>query len=107
MRFECPLVSGPERRDVPGTQRVAPLPDFHSTLNCNADDWSLDAVTLCDGRHFLGIRGGDQDARRTFVEGEQFGAQIAVEIDLRANARATETALRKRDCDSAVAEIVR
>ena len=29
MRFECPLVSGPQRRDVPGTQRRSPLPDLH------------------------------------------------------------------------------
>src|ERR1700690_4381798 len=93
MRFECPLVSGPERRDVRGTQRIASLPDFHSLLNCTADHRSLHAVLLRDGRHLLGMGGGKQDARRSFVEGQELGPEVAIEIDLRADFGRSEAAL--------------
>src|SRR5260370_34331158 len=85
MRFECPLVSGRERRDVPGTQRIAPLPDFHSLINCNADHRSLDAVLFGNRLHLPGMGGGNQYARRSFVEGQDFGAEVASKIDLQAD----------------------
>src|SRR3974377_978496 len=106
MRFECPLVSGPERRDVPGTQRIASLPDFHSLPNCNADHRSLDAMLLGDRRHVLGVSGGKQYARRRFVEGQDLGAQVAIEIDLRADFGGAEATLGACHGETAIAEIV-
>jgi len=51
--------------------------------------------------------GGDQDARRTFVKGKHFGAEVAIEIDLRADFVGAETALGEGDGKAAIAQIVR
>src|ERR1039457_4462468 len=70
MRFERPLVSGTQCRDVPGTQRITPLPDFHAFLNCSAHHGRGDAVLFGNRGHPLRIGGGKEDAGGTFVEGE-------------------------------------
>src|ERR1035438_1235528 len=77
MRFECPLVSGPQCRDVPGTQRIAALPDLHPLLNCSAPHRSLDTIPIGNRRHLFCVGGGNQDAGRSFVEGQNLGAQVA------------------------------
>ena len=77
------------------------------SLNCNADHRSLDAVLLGDGRHLLRVGGGNQDARRSFVEGQDFGAEVAIQIDLRADFGRPEAAFGERHGETAIAEIVR
>jgi hypothetical protein len=44
-------------------------------------------------RHLFRVSGGNQDARGAFVEGQHFGAEVAIEIDLRADFVGAETAL--------------
>src|ERR1035438_2730243 len=78
MRFERPLVSGTQCRDVPGTQRITPLPDFHAFLNCSAHHGRGDAVLFGNRRHPLRTGGGNEDAGGTFVEGEDLGAEAAI-----------------------------
>src|SRR5258705_9311824 len=85
MRFECPLVSGPQRRDVPGTQRISPLPDLHTCLNCSADHWSFDTMSFGNIGNVFRMGGRDQNPRGSLVEGQQFGAEVAIQIDLRAD----------------------
>ena len=105
--FQGPLVSGSERRDFPTAQRDAALPDLDAFLNCNADDRTFDRVFLGDGRDAFGLRGRNQDAGGRFVEHQHFGAEVAREIDLRADLGGAEAALGERDGEAAIAEVVR
>ena len=55
----------------------------------------------------LGLVGGNQDARRPFVERQHLRAQVRIEVDLRADLGRAEGALGQRHGQSAVAQVVR
>ena len=108
MRFECPLVSGPQRRDVPGTQRSSPLPDLHTCLNCNADYRSFDTMSFGNLGHLLRVRRSKSECA-TGLRGtaRTSGRRSRIEIDLRADLAGPKRALGQRHGQAAVAQIVR
>src|SRR5215471_891038 len=106
MRLECLLVCGSERCDFPGTQCVAALSNFHPCFHCLTDHQGFDPVFFGDFGHFLGMRGGNQDTRRRFVEGHDLGTEVAGDVDLRADFSGSEAALRQCHGEAAIGEIV-
>src|SRR5437763_1381632 len=83
LRFKGTGVNSLEGSDFPGAQGECPLPDFNPFLNCNADQGGFDSMLFGDGGDAFGLRGGEEDAGRRFVEREDFGAKVRIDIDLR------------------------
>ena len=100
-------VAGLQSRISQEPSVMVALPDLDALLNCNADHRGLDPVLLGDGRHLLGMRRGNQNARRSFVKRQHLGPQVGIEIDLRADLGRAEAALGQRHRQPAIAQIVR
>src|ERR1043165_8961063 len=94
--FKGPLVCQLQRCDFPASQRNTSLTDFNAFLDCNAHDRTLDLVFFGDDRGALGARGRNEDARRRFVEQQDFRPKMAREVDLGPDFRRAERALRDR-----------
>src|SRR5215510_8844881 len=107
IRFESSLVRGFQSRNLPRTERHVPLPDLNPLFDCKSDDWSENFVLVCDRLNSLGLCSRYQNPRRRFVENQHFRSQVGLQIDLRTNFGGTKGALRERNTETAIAQIVR
>src|ERR1017187_9434434 len=73
-------------------------------LDCTPDNRRFDFILLRDGCHFLGKFGGNQDARRPFVERQHLRPQVGIHIDQRPDSVRPEGAFRQRHRQASVAQ---
>src|SRR5215475_8629877 len=107
MVLQSMLPGGANCRDIPCGHQVTPPRHLDSPFYGNAHYRGFDAVSVGDLRYPFGMSRRKEDARRSFMEQQQFRPERRIQVDARAHARMPERAFRQSDRETSVAQVVR